>query len=720
MLRILTRVTRAGLSEIGRPFLGFLTIATVVIFTAIKELPQLITFIVSPFTKFSIKTKSLLLPMLLFSLASISLLAAWGLYTLRDLPDVAELETRELEASSKIYDREGNLMYTIFDSKNRTLAKLKDIPIHLQLATLAAEDHEFYNHPGISLRGMGRAVIKYFKEGEITGGSTITQQLIKNALLTPEQTIERKLKEIALAMWAEQYFTKEEILEMYLNEVSYGGTAYGIREGARQYFDKKLNDVTLAEAALLAGLTKAPSEFSPFKNQASAKKRAMFILKSMHKNGFITDKQYAAALTENVVINRRKIEIASPHFVFYIKELLEQKYGARTVNSGGLSVMTTLDPHLQALAEKAIGEELAKISHLNVENAAALIMNAKTGEVLAMAGSRDYFNGDVDGQVNVTFRPRQPGSSIKVVNYAYALSNGMTPATVVEDTPITFHVRGVSPYSPENYDDSFRGPLTIRSALAESRNVPAVKVLSTYGVNKMVDLGRRMGITTWDNPDNYGLSLTLGGGEVRLFDLARVYATIANYGKRPPVVTVKSIVNRNGEALHFRECVHPNESRFKIADAEASNAHCPGEQVLDPRVAFQIIDILKDDSARAPAFGSSSALVIAGHPEVAVKTGTSNNLRDNLAIGFNQDYVVAVWVGNNDNSPMSRVASGITGASPIFNKIMSVLLAGRPSKEWEVPSGLVRANVCGVDEWFLEGTQNSVSCATEASSDSQI
>jgi len=627
-------------------------------------------------------------------------------FIFKGLPSPRELVTRNQEVSTKIYDRNGILLYKIYKDENRTLIPLSDVPEHVRYATLAAEDAEFYSHPGFSLRGMLRAVIRNATRGELTGGSTITQQLVKNALLSPEKTVTRKIKEIILSVETEMIYPKDKILEMYLNEVSYGGTAYGIEEASEQYFGRSTKDLTLAQAALLAGLPKSPTKYSPFgSDPQKAKDRQSDVLYLMKVNGFITQEDLLKAQSEELVFNQNKTEIKAPHFVMYVRQFLAEKYGEEMLQKGGLEVMTTLDWEIQKLAEKAVQEEVAKLNSLHVTNGASLVISPQTGEVLAMVGSKDYFDHKNDGNVNVITSPRQPGSSIKVVNYAYALAHGYTSASIISDTPISFAVAGQPTYTPKNYDDKYRGNITLRSALAESRNIPAVKILASYGVSQMIELGEKMGITTWEDKSRFGLSLTLGGGEVKLIDLARVFATIANYGKKPEIVSVLKVTDHEGEELEV------NKSK--------------SENVLDPRVAFLMTDILKDNSARSPAFGSRSALVITNHPEVAVKTGTSNNLRDNLTVGFNQEYLVAVWVGNNDNSPMSRIASGITGAAPIWNKIMSGLLADKESRVWEAPTGVVKLSICTLtgtlpcsgcptkQEWFLTESAPKMACKTQ-------
>ena len=678
-------------------------------------------------------------------------------YILKDLPSPQTLTQRQTPVSTKIYDRNGILLYNIYKDQNRTPVHLSDIPIHVKLATIAVEDAEFYSHPGFSIRGIARAGLKNVKERQLSGGSTITQQLVKNALLTSEKTFVRKLREVVLAVKVELTFNKDEILEMYLNEVGYGGTSYGIQEASRTYFGKDVKNLSLAEAALLAGLPKSPTEYSPFGvNPDLAFSRQKEVLNLMKINGFITSEQKKEAEGGEIKLVDQKTDIKAPHFVMYVRQLLEEKYGKSVVESGGLEITTSLDYQIQKLAEKVVAEEVEKLAKLNVSNAAVVVMDPATGEILAMVGSKNYFDAQNDGNVNVAVRLRQPGSSIKVVNYAYALSNGISAGSLVNDAPITFNVEGQPPYSPKNYEGGYRGTLTIRSALAESRNIPAVKVLASYGVSHMIEMGQKLGITTWQDPSNYGLSLTLGGGEVKLIDLARVYATIANYGKRPELVSTLKVVDYKGKALEEYKCEKQDENNQtelvnqgpedsdepinRITDnlintAQASQSalispaskteDCGGEQVLDPRVSFIITDILKDNTTRAPSFGTNSLLVIPNHKEVAVKTGTSNDLRDNLAIGYNQKYLVAVWVGNNDNSPMSRIASGVTGATPIWNKIMSALLAQEENHDWQVPEGLIQVPICPYTgtlacegcptkmEWFLEENRPTKACSPE-------
>ena len=675
--------------------------------------------------KISIKFRTVLV-------VSLALFFIFWLLILKDLPSPKELVTRKQEMSTKIYDRNGELLFKIYKDINRTPVSLSQIPIQVRLATLAAEDAEFYQHLGFSVRGIMRATIRNATRGELTGGSTITQQLVKNALLSSEKTIIRKVREIVLAIGVELTYTKDEILEMYLNEVSYGGTAYGIEEASQVYFAKDVESLNLAEAALLAGLPKSPTKYSPFgPNPDFAIERQREVIRLMRINKYISREQEETALNQKLSFAPNKIDIKAPHFVMSIKQSLVEEYGEELIEKGGLEITTTLDYSIQKIAEEAVINEIERLKPLNVTNGAALVINPRTGEILAMVGSKNYFDTEAGGNVNVIARLRQPGSAIKPINYAYALSNEYTPATILADTPVTFSVQGQDPYSPKNYDGGYRGNISLRSALAESRNVPAVKVLANYGVNKMIEMGQKMGITTWEDTSRFGLSLTLGGGDVKLLDLAKAYAILANYGERPDFVSVLSATNYKGEVIEENTCTQSKLGKYLsrltpyIHAAEAAKNVCDQEQVLDPRVAFLLTDILSDNQARSPAFGSHSLLNIPEHPEVAVKTGTSNNLRDNLVIGYSQDYLVAVWVGNNDNSPMARVASGITGATPIWNKIMSTLLANEQSKEWEIPEGLKELPICTLTgtlpctgcptrlEWFLEENQPQKTCRIE-------
>ena len=613
-------------------------------------------------------------------------------FVLKDLPSPSELTTRQIDVSTKIYDRNNNLLYTIYKDKNRTPVKLTDIPEHVKLATIAAEDAEFYDHIGFSVRGTIRAMFKNIRKGKLEGGSTITQQLVKNALLSSEKTYIRKVRELILSLGVEAKYSKDEILEMYLNEVSYGGTVYGIQEAAVHYFGKDVSNLSLSESALLAGLPQSPTRYSPFgSNPEQTFSRQREVLHLMRINKFISIESEEKAATQRITFAPNKQDIKAPHFVMYVREKLIADYGEEMVLKGGLTVKTTLDLNIQKLAEKVASEEISKLKNLNVNNAGVIVLDPKSGEVLAMVGSVNYFDTKNDGNVNVTTRLRQPGSSIKVVNYAVGLSEGLTLSTIIDDNPISFKVAGQNPYSPKNYDGTYKGKITVRQALAQSRNIPAVKILASYGVDKMIEMGKKMGITTWNDKSRFGLSLTLGGGETKLIEMAEVYSVIANGGIKRETKSITEVKNYHGKNLY---------SPSKLTNKS--------EKIIDPRIAYLLIDVLKDNISRSPAFGMNSMLVVKDHPEVAVKTGTSNDLKDNLTIGFNKDYLVAVWVGNNNGSGMSRIASGITGAAPIWNKIMSALLKDQSSVEWNVPEGLINKECYGRNEWFL--TEKQLAC----------
>lgn len=660
---------------------------------------------------------------------------------LRDLPKPGELITRNQVVSTKIYDRNGVLLYKIFRNQNRTLVRLDDLPLYSRQATIAIEDSDFYSHPGVSIRGITRAIFRNFTHGELTGGSTITQQLVKNTLLSPEKTFTRKIKEIILAIQVELVYSKDQIFEMYLNEVGYGGAAYGIEEASQLYFGKHAKDLTLAESALIAGLPKAPTTYSPFgANPQLSRTRQLEVLAKMVQKGDVSQEDATRAAGEQIVFAAQQYDIKAPHFVMYIKELLAKKYGERMVEEGGLEVTTSLDLSIQELAEKSVGGEINKLKGLHITNGSALVANPSTGEILAMVGSKNYFDLTNYGNYNVTTALRQPGSSIKPINYSYALESGKySAASLISDSPITYSISGSEPYSPRNYDNRYRGSVTLRTALASSLNIPAVKVLASYGTTQMIEQGTKLGITTWTNPSRFGLSLTLGGGEVKMVDMAVAYGTFANYGKRVDLQPILKVVDYRGRVLEEKDCLSPapnwsiNISHLLgirtahllgIRTAHAAEAFYKdcGEEVLDPRVAFIITDILRDNKARSLVFGSNSLLVIPNHPEVSVKTGTTQNLRDNWTIGYTRDYVVTAWVGNDDNTPMSYVASGVTGATPIWHTIMKELLKGQPSYAWPEPEDLIKIDICpatgtlpcegcgGKTEYFIPGTEPKFHC----------
>ncbi len=616
-----------------------------------------------------------------WSLICLSLFS-WGTYyfILRDLPSPLAIKSRSPIVSTKIYDRRGRLLYTIFKDENRTIVPLADISPQMTAATLAIEDSEFYHHFGLSFRGIARAFWHNLRHESTQGGSTITQQLVKNILLTSDRTWQRKIREAVLALAVDALYTKDEILYHYLNEVNYGGSVYGVEEASQWYFAKSAKDLTLAESAFLAGLPAAPSIYSPFSATPQlGEQRRQEVLQLMLAQGAITAEQFKQASEQQLTFQTATYDIQAPHFVMYVRSLLAQQFGEALVSQGGLEVYTTLDLDIQASASAAVQKEVERLAKLNVGNGAALVTDPRSGAILAMVGSRGYFDANHDGSVNLTLRPRQPGSSIKPVTYALAFERGHKPSDTIEDKPVMYTVPGSPAYIPRNYDGRFHGKVTLREALASSYNVPAVRLLVELGVPSLVEQGRKMGITTWQDPTRFGLALTLGSGEVTMHDMAQVYGTFANQGETVPLNPLLYVRRWDGRSLYVNPC------------ADASSP-CGGERTISPLTAYEITSVLSDNAARTPAFGPRSVLNLP-QQEVAVKTGTTNSLRDNWTIGYTTDRVVLTWVGNNDNTPMNRVASGVTGASPIWNQIMSSQLAGQ-THAFALPSGMEKVAVC--------------------------
>lgn len=602
-------------------------------------------------------------------------------YILKDLPSPHDIRLRRPILSTKLYDRNGKLLYTLFKDENRTQVSLDQVSPHLIQATLAIEDADFYQHWGVSFRGIARAVVHNFKNETVHGGSTITQQLVKLTLLTPERTWQRKIREGILALAVDRLYSKDEILTYYLNEVNYGGSVYGVEEASHWYFDKSAADLTLAESAFLAGLPVAPSAYSPFGSQPQrAYDRQREVLARMEAVGSISPDQRAAAEQEPVVFKNTAYDILAPHFVMMVRSMLAERFGEDVVSQGGLEVYTTLDLDVQASAEAAVAAEVKKLEKLRVSNGAAMVTDPRSGEVLAMVGSQDYFDSDNDGTVNVALRPRQPGSSIKPLTYALAFEQGFTPSTLIQDSPVMYTAAGAPPYIPKNYDGKFHGNVTLREALASSYNIPAVRLLVEVGVPRLVEKAKEMGITTWEDSTRFGLALTLGSGEVRMYDMMQVYGTFANGGLTVPLNPLLAVRDSQGEVLYSNPCAESNEP-------------CNARRTLSPLTAYQITSVLSDNMARSPAFGQRSALYIPDQ-EVAVKTGTTNSLRDNWTFGYTQDRAIGVWVGNNDNTPMSAVASGVTGASPIWNALMKSQITAEEKKTFALPAGLTKVKVC--------------------------
>lgn len=622
-------------------------------------------------------------------------------FFVQSLPSPKNIGKVNYPLSTHIYDKNGAVLYEIYHDQNRTPITLKELPKYVTQATIAIEDKDFYRHNGISLTsGVFRAIREILLNKSLQGGSTITQQLVKSSLLSPERTFQRKIKEAILAVWAERIFTKEEILQMYLNQVAFGGSSYGIEEAAKVYFNKSARDLNLVESATLAGLPQAPSLYSPYINPDLTLKRRNEVLENMYREKFITLEEKDAAKKTPLGVVPLKTNINAPHFVFYVKSLLESQYGVKQVEEGGMTVKTTLDLDIQRESEKILKEELEKITNLNVSNGAILVTRPSTGEILAMVGSVDYF-AQPSGAFNVTTGLRQPGSSIKPLMYSLALEKGFTAATILNDSPVTFNLAGSESYRPVNYDGKFHGAVPLRYALANSYNIPAVRALSAVGVDSFVNHARKMGISTWLDSSKYGLSLTLGGGEVTMLDMAKAFGVFANEGYRTDIAAIKTIENTDNQIIYRYE---PSKTK-----------------VLNEGAAYIISDILSDNFARRPAFGSSSALEVPGY-RVAVKTGTTDWKKDNWTIGYTPDVLVAVWVGNNDGTPMNQyLASGITGAAPIWNRVMSYVLKkeNTGNKWFTKPENIIEKNCFyGRPEVFIRGTEGSVPCQAPPSSPS--
>ncbi len=621
---------------------------------------------------------------------------------IKSLPNPHTLAYQETSQTTKIYDRNKILLYQIYANQNRTNVPLSKIPKNFREATISIEDKNFYTTPGFDALAIMRSAAADISGKPLQGGSTITQQLIKTRLLTPERSFERKIKEVVLAVWAERIYSKDQILEMYFNQVPYGGTAWGAEAGAQTYFGKNVEDLDLAQSAFLAGLPQAPSIYSPYSNNQNLwKVRQKNVLERMVELKFITSDEAKKASEEKLEFKQNQNNIKAPHFVMYVKDILVQKYGLPIVERGGLTVVTSLDMKTQDMAQKIITDEVSNASYLNFTNGAALVTNPQNGDILAMIGGKDYFDPN-GGNYNVTTALRQPGSTIKVITYSAALINGATAATPIQDSPVSFAAPGAPAYSPVNYDGRFHGTITLRNALGNSINIPAIKTLNQVGIPNMVNLAKDMGITTWKDPSEYGLAITLGAAETKMTDMATVYGTIANKGNRVDLNPILKVITYQGAVLEEK-----TESKEK--------------RVLPEEIAFIISNILADNSARAMEFGLNSPLNIPNHT-VSVKTGTTDNKRDNWTIGFTPTLLTAVWVGNNNNTPMNPLlASGITGAAPIWNKIMSNLLSGKSNSadKYPQPANIVSRPCGGKTEYFVKGTENRGFCRPISINDRQ-
>ena len=623
------------------------------------------------------KYKNLKLFFISIFILFISLFILW-LSSLR-IPDFHSLENRKVSNSTKIYDRTGGiLLYEIHQDTKRTDIAFADMGMNIKNATIAIEDAEFYSHGGIKISSIIRAVFSnLLGSGRIQGGSTITQQLVKNTLLTQERSITRKIKEWVLAIKVDRLLPKDKILEYYLNEAPYGGNIYGIEEASNIYFNKSANNLTLAQAAYLASIPQSPTSLSPYgKNRNKLDARKNLVLSRMFELKFINEKEYQEAKSEIVTFTpQATLGIRAPHFVFFIKDYLEQKYGSDLVEKGGLKVITTLDYNLQSKGEEIVKEgAIQNEKDWNGSNASLVAIDPKTGQILTMVGSRNYFDKAIDGNYNIATATRQPGSSFKPFIYATAFNKGFTPDTVLFDVPTEFQttcdaygkaLKGHSQqecYMPSNYDGKFRGPMSLRNALAQSINIPAVKLFYLVGTSDALKTAEDMGISTLSDISRYGLTLVIGGGEVSLLDITSAYGIFANQGEKNPYTGILKVEDSNGNTLE----------QYK-----------KNSQIILPKnTTLEISDILSDEKARIPTFGSHSVLYIP-NKDVAVKTGTTNDNKDAWTIGYTPSIAVGVWAGNNNNQPMKKGGAAVAG--PIWNKFINEALKNLPDEKFEKP-----------------------------------
>lgn len=619
------------------------------------------------------------------------------LYFIRDLSSKANIINHK-NAGVILVDRNDKPFFTLYEGRTKNTASLSSLPTYIPKAVISVEDRRFYQEPGFSIQGIGRALVNDVKENELSqGGSTITQQLVKNTLLTQEKSFLRKYQEIFLALEVERRFTKDDILEMYLNTVYFGEGAYGIADAAKTYFGKDPSKLTLGESALLAAILPAPSAYSPLSgDRDKAFSRQKIVLSEMESQGYITPSQRDTAEAQKITFNPQSVDInqTAPHFALMVKQELIDKYGEQKIANSGFTVKTTIDLSDQKYAENVVKTQVTNLRFNKVTNGAAIALDPKTGEILALVGSHDWFDED-NGKINMVLHARQPGSSFKPIVYTRALERRLiTPATVLEDKPIKYP----DGYEPMNYDRKFRDNVLVRRALANSLNIPAVHVLEKVGIPDTLDFAKELGITTLKGPSSYGLSLVLGAGEVPLIQMTDAFATFANSGTRVTPTTIIDIKDKKGGVIF----THKPETK----------------NVLSPDVAFLISSILSDNSARAEEFGS--ALTISR--PAAVKTGTTNDYKDALTIGYTPSLVVGVWVGNNDNKPMDSIA-GSLGAAPIWRQMMEHMLAGTPIEKFTPSSGIIKLTVCkekglrlrtatssALNEFFLPGTTPTKYC----------
>lgn len=665
------------------------------VFSRIKKDPRMIKQI---FHELWLTAKPILPYIIIGSLLLLVFIpVATYLYFVRDLSSKESIIAHKSEGVL-LLDRNDKPFFSFYQARDKTTIPIAHIPVYTQDAVISVEDKEFYNHPGFSLRGILRALLIDIQQEQLRqGGSTLTQQVVKNTLLTQEKSFLRKYQEIFLALEIERRFSKEDILEMYLNTAYFGEGAFGVEDAAKTYFGKTAADVTLGEAALLAGLLPAPSAYSPLTgNRVKAFERQKTVLNQMETQGFISSAEKQAAEKQQIAFNPapKEINVKAPHFALMVKDELIEKYGEQRVAGAGFTVRTTIDLPLQEYTEQVVENQVIRLARNNVTNAAAVVLDPKTGEILSLVGSHNW-EDEKNGKFNMALAPRQPGSSFKPIVYSKAIDDHLiTAATVLQDKQVIFS----DGYKPKNYDGKFRGNVLVRFALANSLNIPAVLVMEKVGVPDAIEMAEQLGITTLKNPQDYGLSMVLGAAEVPLLELTSAYGVFADRGMRVTPTTIIEIKDKRGKVVYTHES--------------------DPKQVMNEQVAFILSSILSDNSARQETFGN--ALTISR--PAAVKTGTTEDYRDALTVGYTPSLVVGVWVGNNDREPMDSIA-GSLGAAPIWRLLMEKALQGTPIERFIAPSGVIRTPVCkengyransatssAYPEYFLRGTVPIKNC----------
>lgn len=629
----------------------------------------------------------------------------------KELPTPDLLLAKQPNSPTRILDNKGRLLFEIYVDQRVEPVTLNSLPDYVVQATLAVEDDRFFEHRGIRLDSILRSLKAIIIDNELQGGSTITQQLVKNMLLTNDRTVARKTKEVVLSLLVEQKYTKEQILELYMNNIPYGGSAWGIQSASKKFFNKDAKNLTLAEASMLAGLPSSPTLYSPLVTDSNsttslAKIRQNTVLQQMVINKNITQELATDAYNEELTFAPQNAYIRAPHFVEIVKAELLDLYGERYLTTGGLTVTTTLDLDLQDEVQQIISTDVDTIGKAKgFTNAGALILKSQTAEVLAYVGSKNYFDG-IEGAYDVVQAYRQPGSSIKIVTYALALEGGATPATIVPDTPFTLRYDN-QVYTPKNYDGKFHGAnVTLRQAFANSYNIPPVRLIQRFGVDNMISLGGKLGLRNWIVDGSYGPSATLGGKEVTLLDLTNLYATFSRGGLYVTPKFILSVRDNAGYEVYKNTGI---EKRLL-----ASKAPTDEKQIISKSTAYLVSNILADNAARTPIFGANSVINVKDHT-VAAKTGTTDNNRDGWTFGYTPSYTVGVWTGNNDNKPMNSTTSGVSSAGPMWNKVISKVLEDVPNENFEVPTDVVlrKYTKCNISEYFVKGSAPKDVCPSE-------